>query len=104
MRTRRRIGMLLAMASLLASCENSPSTPDPVTGSFVGRIGTSESFVAIVNDGGEVRAYVCDGKPDREATMSLWFKGTQSSEGFDLPSMSGSARMIATFGAESVSG
>ena len=62
---------VLVLASLAAGCDDTPAESAPITGSFVSRVDSSEAFIAIVNDGGEVRAYVCDRRPDSAATVSV---------------------------------
>ncbi len=78
--------LCLAVAGL--SC----SQGTPIAGSFVGPAEGSESFVAIVTDGAQVLAYVCDG-----ATTVEWFSGAAMRDSIDLTS-AGSIGLVAERG------
>jgi hypothetical protein len=77
---------------------------DGVRGSFVGRVLSSDAFVAVVTDGRRATAYVCDGKPgDRGAVIGERFDGTVTGDRLNVVSQSG-ARLEATLGTRGVDG
>jgi hypothetical protein len=51
-----------------------------VEGAAVGRLEDSEMFIAILVDGTNVRAYLCNGSVD-EGTLDLWFEGSWDGTG-----------------------
>jgi hypothetical protein len=56
--------------------------PERVEGAAVGRIEGTENFIAVVEDNGEVRAYLCDGTFANQATLTaVWFRGAWESDG-----------------------
>ena len=77
---------------------------DRVHGSFVGRVLSSDAFVAVVTDGRRATAYVCDGKPgDRGAVIGERFDGTVTADRLNVVS-AGGARLTATLGKRAVDG
>jgi hypothetical protein len=44
-------------------------------GTSVGRVAGTRAFIAVSIEGGELRAYVCDGTARRPAGIAAWFKG-----------------------------
>jgi len=51
-----------------------------VDGASVGRVEGSEMFIAVLDDGTNVRAYLCNGTVD-EGTLDLWFDGSWDGAG-----------------------
>jgi hypothetical protein len=51
-----------------------------VDGASVGRVEGSEMFIAVLDDGTNVRAYLCNGTVD-EGTLDLWFEGSWDGAG-----------------------
>jgi hypothetical protein len=51
-----------------------------VDGAAVGRVEGSEMFIAVLDDGTNVRAYLCNGTVD-EGTLDLWFDGSWDRSG-----------------------
>jgi hypothetical protein len=95
----RWVGALFPLVCLaLAGC-SAPS----VSGSFAGAVPETDAFIAIVTDGTDVRAYLCDGRDDG-VTMSEWFRGTVIAGTLDLTSTSGNARLTGGVGDGAVSG
>jgi hypothetical protein len=47
----------------------------PITGSFVARLGATDSYAGIVVGQGKVLAYVCNGTDAAAPTVYSWFKG-----------------------------
>jgi hypothetical protein len=95
----RSVGALLLLVCLaLAGC----SAPG-VSGSFAADVPETDAFIALVTDGTDVRAYLCDGRDDG-VTISEWFKGTVIDGAFDLTSTSGNARLTGGVGDDAVSG
>ncbi len=91
----KQVGMSSALCVVtlcLAIVPLSCSQGTPVAGSFVGPTEGSESFVAIVTDGEQVLAYVCDG-----ATTVEWFTGAAMRDSIDLTS-AGSIGLVAERG------
>jgi len=82
---------------LLLGCS---AVPQPISGSYVGRVAGTEAFIAIVTNGSEVGVYVCDGMPQEvgaaaETVHLYWFKGAMGSGGIDLTSQSGEVQVTA---------
>ena len=50
--------------------------PKPLPNAQVGKVDGTNAFVGVSRRGDAIRAYVCDGTPKREATISQWFRGT----------------------------
>ena len=46
-----------------------------VDGAPVGQVEGSEMFIAVLSDGANVRAYLCNGTVD-DGTLDLWFEGS----------------------------
>jgi hypothetical protein len=92
------LGVLWVMSSvLLLGC--SP-VPQPIRGSYVGRVDGTEAFIAIVTNGTNVGVYVCDGMPQEveaaaETVHLYWFKGTIRNNAIDLTSQSGDVQVTA---------
>lgn len=42
---------------------------------YLGAVNGTQTLLGIVQDGAQVRAYVCDGTPSRLATLAEWFAG-----------------------------
>jgi serine/threonine-protein kinase len=74
------------------------------TGSFVGRVAGSSTFIVIVTNGTNVGAYACDGTSTGQLSTSEWFKGTVSGASLDLMSLSGAARLTAQLGSSAITG
>ncbi len=75
---------LCVMTMCLAVVPLSCSQGTTIAGSFVGPTEGSESFVAIVTNGEQVMAYVCDGE-----TTAEWFTGAAARDSIDLTSAGG---------------
>lgn len=92
----------LAFAVMLSGCQAaSESLVDvPAMGgsSFAGVIPDTNQFVAVVSNGQNARAYVCDGE-----TVAEWFNGTVNDGALDLVS-AGGARLQASLGETVASG
>ncbi len=58
------------------------------SGRFAGRVAESKAFVGLILDGDRVLAYACDGAPEG-VTLSEWFAGHASEQGFDLTGSNG---------------
>lgn len=92
-----------------AGCgSDSPGTARTATdrpqGSFVGRVLSSDAFVAVVTDGRRATAYVCDGKPGgRGAVIGERFDGTVTGDRLNVAS-AGGARLTATLSPRAVDG
>ena len=87
---------------MLVGCP--PPLEQEHAGSYVGRLAGSDAFVAIVTNGTDVRAYVCDGAGDGQLTVSEWFKGTAHQNEFYLTSLSGATEITAQIEADKASG
>lgn len=74
----------LALAVASAGCVASPTVPSEGRGVFVGRVTNGDAFIAIVNDGTRVTAYVCDGRPEQVASVGAWLNGASQSSGVTL--------------------
>ena len=86
------------------SLEVAQTATDRVHGSFVGRVLSSDAFVAVVTDGRRATAYVCDGKPgDRGAVIGERFDGSVIADRLNVVSRGG-ARLTATLGKRGVDG
>jgi len=111
MRLKAAIGLVL-LASLLAACgsgktadSQEPSeTPDVrqtangISGSFVGKVDGSDSFIGIVVlETRETLAYICDSK-----LVSQWFRGSATADGLALSA--GAAKLEATLSMDGVAG
>ena len=99
------LSMVLALAAqaLLFGCGGSSASPG-FAGSFVGRVANTQALIAVVTDGTQVRAYVCDGTPDGRVVLSEWFKGQKSGETIDIISNTGIAELKAQFTSTTVTG
>ncbi len=84
--------VLCTAALCLAAAGLSCSQGTTIAGSFVGAAEGSESFVAVITNGEQVMAYVCDG-----ATTAEWFTGTTARDSIDLTS-AGSIGLVAQRG------
>lgn len=96
-------GVLLS----LAACGQHPgAAPDPIDleiaqlaatdpDTFVGQVGSSDTFVAVVRRGSEVRAYLCDGTAGG-VTVAVWLEGTASGPTFSASSEDGRMRLEGT--------
>jgi hypothetical protein len=93
----------LALASLcgLPGCADKTAISTTAAlaprGTFVGKVSGTDAYIAIVNDGSEVSAYICDGKKIGE-----WFHGTPGQE-IKLRSADGT-ELDATITADGVAG
>jgi hypothetical protein len=55
--------------------------PERVEGAAVGRIEGTENFIAVVEEDGEVRAYLCNGTfANQETLTAVWFRGAWDGE------------------------
>jgi hypothetical protein len=45
----------------------------PTSDTRVGRVQGTDAFIAVTHDGGQLRAYACDGSARRPATLARWF-------------------------------
>jgi hypothetical protein len=92
----------LALAIMAAGCQGAAEPPvaAPATGgsSFAGVIPDTNRFVALVSNGRNARAYVCDGE-----TVAEWFSGDVTNGTLDLTS-AGGARLQATLDQAGASG
>jgi hypothetical protein len=99
LRVQRGWLMLLPLALMVAGCQGAPQPPATVgTATFAGVIPGTNRFVALVHNGQNARAYVCDGQ-----AVAEWFNGTVQDGMIDLTSAAG-ARLQATLGAAGASG
>lgn len=82
MRRHIALALLLAGAVVLGACGSSDSDDPPAAGpattrTYVGTAAGTAAFVAVVDDGTRVLAYVCDGKPGEPVgttpTIQAWF-------------------------------
>jgi hypothetical protein len=96
-------GCAAAVLALAAGCGGG-SGGGSVSGAFAGRVANTQALIAIVTDGTQVRAYVCDGTPDGRLVLAEWFKGQKSGESADIISNTGIAELKAQFTATGVSG
>ena len=107
-RIRGAVGFIVCMVTfqfLLGGCGGgNGSNASAVTGSFVGRVANTRALIAIVTDGTQVRAYVCDGTPDGQLVLAEWFKGQTSGGSVDLISNTGIAELKAQFTPTTVTG
>ena len=56
--------------------------PERVDGAAVGRIEGTENFIAVVEEDGEVRAYLCNGTfANQETITAVWFRGRWDNDG-----------------------
>lgn len=94
---------VVAWHALLVGCGGGGDA-SPVAGSFVGRVANTRALIAIVTDGTQVRAYVCDGTPDGQIVLAEWFKGQKSGGSADIISNTGIAELKAQFTPTSVTG
>jgi hypothetical protein len=69
---------------------------EAVAGEFVGEVEGTDAFIAIVTDGSELRAYVCDGH-EGSWSISEWFRGELDGRGAALESTTGDARLEVDF-------
>jgi hypothetical protein len=94
------LGVLFVLGMMLVGC----GAPAPsVSGSFAGHVFGSEAFIAIVTNGTDVSAYVCDGTSEGVG-ISEWFKGTVAQNAFALVSRSDHAQLTGQLGADAASG
>jgi|UniRef100_A0A7C3HB84 hypothetical protein len=96
-----------ALLSMVAACgSNLGSTPGPIDleiaqlaaidpDSYVGQIGTTDAFVAVVRRGNEVQAYICDGTTTK-VTTAVWLEGTASGSALSASSEDGRVRLEGT--------
>lgn len=94
---------------MAAACGHSPgAVPDPIDleiaqlaatdpDTFVGQVDSSDTFVAVVRRGNEVRAYLCDGTAGG-VTVAVWLEGTASGSTFSASSEDGRTRLEGTVG------
>ncbi|HYE79498.1 MAG TPA: hypothetical protein VEI97_16045, partial [bacterium] len=87
------------------ACSGGSDDPAPrVAGQFVGRVASSDALIAVVTNGIDVRAYVCDGTPTEELTIAEWFRGTKSTESVTLQSTDSDAQIAITFAQSGATG
>lgn len=89
--TQTRVAELAQIATLSAPTAPPRDLPTAgsaggalTNGSFVGRVAGSDAFVAIVANGADVMAYVCDGK-----NLAQWFKGQRQGSAIELTTEDG---------------
>lgn len=95
------------LLSLAAACGTHPgAAPDPIDleiaqlaapdpDTFVGQVESTETFVAVVRRGSEVRAYICDGTAGK-VTVAVWLEGTASGSTLSARSEDGRVRLEGT--------
>jgi len=101
--------LLVALASGSQSTQAQGGGTPAATGAvgslaaqYAGRIGNSEAFIGIAQNGTQVTAYVCDGFKNT-VSVAQWFKGSITADSFEA-SAAGGFRLEATFNQESFSG
>jgi hypothetical protein len=83
--------------------ERYPSRLDPHHQDVPGSGQRDQALIGIVLDGARVRAYVCDGTPNRLATLAEWFAGQVLSGRVEASSQD-QAHLSAQLGQQSASG
>jgi hypothetical protein len=68
-------------------------------GSFVGTVEGTDAYIAIISEPGKVAGYLCDGKQ-----VSVWFRGSVSSDQAKLQTREGKPLGNATLSSEKVTG
>ena len=66
-----------------------------VTRTYLGAVNGTGALLGIVLDGTQVRAYVCDGTPNRLAQLSEWFNGQVKSGRMQASSLDQQAQLTA---------
>ena len=85
----RRTCLVAATAAALTACGNdSPVTPSPLQGSFVGRTTNPGLFVGVATSDGQATAYLCDG-----ASVAEWFSGSLDDTGRLVATSRGGVRI-----------
>lgn len=75
----RRLLAIAVLALFLVPAGSAGAAP--AAQHYVGKLKGSDAFIGIVKKGNRVRAYVCDGKPNR-TTLSVWFQDRLSNAAF----------------------
>jgi hypothetical protein len=90
---------------LLAACADGGGDPEP------GEVGPrafvsaeAEAYVGVAANDTSLSVYVCDGTPESEGAVHLWFEGAITDEAFDLVHASGATATGTFDGAEGVTG
>lgn len=102
---RRFVELSLVLAALVG-CSTPPVFDDALDreiagiaainpDTFVGTLADGEVFVAVVNRGGEVTAYLCDGTPG-EVGVSVWLEGRADGARFAASNPEGTVRLEGT--------
>ena len=74
--------LMILLGLILSACGGTASA---VSGSFVGKVNGSDTFIAVVlHTDGAVTAYVCD-----SVSIAEWFKGNVDGSSLDLTNASG---------------
>jgi hypothetical protein len=85
------LGALAGLALAAFGMNAPPAAQRPPGAHFVGRVAGSEAFIAVVVEGRQVLAYVCDGTPDTSAMLWGWFDGELAEGRAELVSTNGHA-------------
>lgn len=97
-RSMAEVVVLVALLILVAACGSDGSSDVSSTDSsrprtYVGTVATTSAFVAVVVDGSNALAYVCDGVPadpiGTAPTVQAWFAGPSDGRQLDLQGKSG---------------
>jgi hypothetical protein len=64
------------------------ATSEPTATTYVGRVSGTRALIGLVEDGGRVRAYVCDSR-----RIALWFSGSLRDARGGLPAIAGEGRL-----------
>jgi hypothetical protein len=106
--------LAVVLLGLMAACGNNLSAaPDPIDleiaqlaaidpDSFVGQLGATDTFVAVVRRGDEVQAYICDGTANK-VTVAVWLEGTASGSNLSASSEDGRVRLEGTLNGSGLS-
>jgi hypothetical protein len=110
------LSVTIIAAMLLASCGSTPAAPSqfevleaqvdqdlaikPTL--FVGKASDPNVYVAIVNRGSKVEAYICDGTTTK-ISLATWFEGTRTDGAFSAVADDGSS-LVGTLVGEAISG
>ncbi len=118
-----RLGpVLLSLVFLLVGCSSAssapaapkaPSTPQlrevrsvstGATRTYLGAVSGTRADLGIVLDGAQIRAYVCDGTPNRLATLAEWFAGQVNGGKVQASSQDQQVQLTAQLTGQSASG
>ena len=90
--SKRSVAVIVAASGIvvvIAGCSVLSSPEPPLDqAQFVGRVSGTDAFIGVNKDGQAITAYVCDGTQGH-ISIQEWFKGSASSNAFDLTSKGG---------------